>query len=102
MKDAPQAAPEDPDAGIDPGQRMAPDTLVAKASTVDSDFRGGSRAGHQLLESFLSQRGMHYQKEMSSPVTAWNSCSRLQPLFHLWRRFHPPGAPRCAGSPRGD
>jgi len=38
----------------------------------------GSRAGaEQMLETFLAYRGKNYSREMSSPVTATESCSRL-------------------------
>ena len=32
---------------------------------------------HQTLESFLRERGLHYQTEMSSPNSAPTSCSRM-------------------------
>jgi deoxyribodipyrimidine photo-lyase len=38
---------------------------------------GGRREGLKLLQGFLSERGEAYTKEMSSPVTAFESCSRL-------------------------
>ena len=38
---------------------------------------GGRKEGLSLLESFLYSRGENYTKEMSSPVTAYESCSRL-------------------------
>lgn len=41
--------------------------------------RGGERAAHALLESFLERRGERYHREMSSPLTAAESCSRLSP-----------------------
>ncbi|MEL6766436.1 MAG: FAD-binding domain-containing protein [Pseudomonadota bacterium] len=37
------------------------------------------RDGRHLLESFLMKRGEHYRREMSSPVTAYDACSRLSP-----------------------
>ena len=40
---------------------------------------GGERAAHESLTSFLEQRGRRYTREMSSPVTAFDSCSRLSP-----------------------
>lgn len=40
---------------------------------------GGRTAGEALLESFLHSRGETYQAGMSSPVTAWEACSRLSP-----------------------
>lgn len=39
--------------------------------------KGGRSEGLKLLNSFLYQRGEGYSKEMSSPVTAFESCSRL-------------------------
>ena len=38
---------------------------------------GGRAAGLGELRSFLEERGEGYTKEMSSPVTAFTSCSRL-------------------------
>lgn len=39
--------------------------------------KGGRIEGLKLLNSFLYERGEGYTKEMSSPVTAFESCSRL-------------------------
>ncbi len=61
---------------------------------------GGRAAGLANLESFLEERGRNYRFQMSSPVTAFDACSRLSP--HLtwgtvsmrevaqatWRRLH--------------
>ncbi|MEL6921926.1 MAG: deoxyribodipyrimidine photo-lyase, partial [Pseudomonadota bacterium] len=38
---------------------------------------GGRREGVQALQTFLEYRGRNYQKEMSSPLTAQDACSRL-------------------------
>ena len=38
---------------------------------------GGRTEGLRLLNSFLTERGEGYQKGMSSPVTAFEQCSRL-------------------------
>jgi len=43
--------------------------------------KGGSHHAHDLLNTFLEVRGENYQKEMSSPITAEKSCSRLSPHF---------------------
>ena len=43
--------------------------------------KGGRSAALQLLHSFLYERGEGYTKEMSSPVTAFDSCSRLSAHF---------------------
>jgi deoxyribodipyrimidine photo-lyase len=39
--------------------------------------RGGRRQAESLLEGFLLARGQRYNKELSSPVTAFEACSRL-------------------------
>lgn len=41
--------------------------------------RGGRMAGVECLRSFLEHRGRSYQKEMSSPLTGADACSRLSP-----------------------
>lgn len=41
--------------------------------------KGGRQEGLKLLNSFLFERGESYSKAMSSPVTAFDSCSRLSP-----------------------
>lgn len=41
--------------------------------------RGGRQSAKALLDSFLHSRGQGYTKEMSSPLTAFDSCSRLSP-----------------------
>ena len=38
---------------------------------------GGRTAAIQCLNSFFGKRGINYQREMSSPLTAYDSCSRL-------------------------
>ncbi len=43
--------------------------------------RGGGREALETLDSFLSARGVRYHMEMSSPVTAEASCSRLSPYL---------------------
>ncbi len=41
--------------------------------------RGGRAAGVELLQSFLEDRGRTYRTAMSSPVSAFEACSRLSP-----------------------
>ena len=43
--------------------------------------KGGPSNAWATLESFLQIRGRFYSKEMSSPTTAWESCSRLSPYL---------------------
>lgn len=40
-------------------------------------LRGGESAAWDCLESFIGHRGRRYHREMSSPNTAYTSCSRL-------------------------
>ena len=44
-------------------------------------LRGGSHNAEALLASFLNERGVDYRKGMSSPVSAWEACSRLSPYL---------------------
>jgi deoxyribodipyrimidine photo-lyase len=39
--------------------------------------RGGEARALATLESFLQRRGERYSDELSSPLTGWDSCSRL-------------------------
>jgi deoxyribodipyrimidine photo-lyase len=41
--------------------------------------KGGRSQGLQSFSSFILERGKHYSYHMSSPLTAFNSCSRLSP-----------------------
>ena len=41
--------------------------------------KGGSNSARTLLESFLQKRGQNYSKEISSPLLAYDSGSRLSP-----------------------
>ncbi len=44
---------------------------------------GNRKAADDLLESFLHARGRQYRRDMASPVTAENGCSRLSPYL-VW------------------
>ena len=41
--------------------------------------RGGRKKAYAILESFLYQRGFDYRTQMSSPLTAYDACSRISP-----------------------
>ena len=60
---------------------VAGNVAVAGLSLTGTDKparqRGGRLAGQAELHTFLQQRGQHYRFEMSSPVTAPQSCSRI-------------------------
>lgn len=66
-------------AGIEPGQ--IPTIAPLEASQIPCPQRqpGGRPAGVALLKSFIDHRGAAYHREMSSPLTAAQSCSRLSP-----------------------
>ena len=40
-------------------------------------YKGGESEAKKTMSSFLNNRGQHYSKEMSSPLSAFSSCSRL-------------------------
>lgn len=44
---------------------------------------GGRTHALEYLDSFLNHRGEHYSSQMSSPTTAYDSCSRLSPYLSL-------------------
>jgi deoxyribodipyrimidine photo-lyase len=64
--DWPNAIPTYDDLGL------APDPCPYRQS-------GGRTAALSTLASFLNERGRDYRFQMSSPVTAFDSCSRLSP-----------------------
>ncbi len=42
---------------------------------------GGSTHAQETLQTFLHRRGVNYRAAMSSPLTAWEECSRLSPYL---------------------
>lgn len=54
-----------------------PEELGLAADGLIEKQTGGRTEALKLLNSFLYERGEGYTKEMSSPLTAFNSCSRL-------------------------
>ncbi len=46
---------------------------------VNSIQKGGSKVANDNMLSFLNNRGVFYRAQMSSPITAETSCSRLSP-----------------------
>lgn len=51
--------------------------LGLSESPRDLDIEGGEAAAQRTLASFVEGRGARYHREMSSPNTAYTSCSRL-------------------------
>ena len=64
----------------DPGEPPTAAALGATAHAARSHaVRGGEREAHTTLASFLAERGVDYRRAMSSPVTAFEACSRISP-----------------------
>ena len=70
-----------PIAGIEPGLIPTAQQLGLAEDPCPGRQRGGRAAGLGLLSSFLDRRGANYHREMSSPISAEGSCSRLS--LHL-------------------
>ena len=70
-----------PLAGVDPGAIPTSDDLQLAADPCPHRQTGGRAAATALLDSFLQTRGRDYRREMSSPVSAFDACSRLSPHF---------------------
>ena len=54
-----------------------PEQLDLESDRSKSIQKGGRAEALKLLSSFINVRGEYYQSEMSSPLTAIDSCSRL-------------------------
>jgi deoxyribodipyrimidine photo-lyase len=67
--------------GLESAGILAPSALGLGELRGTGGQRGGEAAGHAVLDEFLFERGHAYQRAMSSPVTAWESCSRLSPYL---------------------
>ena len=64
---------------VRPGPIPSVRDLPLERSAHEALQAGGEAAAHRTLRSFLYQRGRRYRREMSSPVTAFTSCSRISP-----------------------
>ena len=65
--------------GFDPGALPTLDGLDLPPTTIVDRQPGGSAAAHDLLRTFLHERGEDYRRAMSSPLTGRDACSRLSP-----------------------
>ena len=77
LLEAPVALP--PLAGIAPRELPSAADLGLAADPCPARQRGGRQAGLELLDGFLRQRGRSYHRRLSSPLTAFEGCSRLSP-----------------------
>ena len=62
-----------------PGEIMTAEELGLSSVTQREVQEGGESLAHACLDSFLHTRGTRYRTEMSSPVTAYQACSRISP-----------------------
>jgi deoxyribodipyrimidine photo-lyase len=60
--------------------RSAAELGVAGSSRPQA-WRGGERQAQVALHSFLHERGFNYRREMSSPTTGFDACSRISPYL---------------------
>jgi deoxyribodipyrimidine photo-lyase len=70
-----------PYAGIDPLDIPSIKELGLEPAPQTEVQHGGESIAHETLASFLETRGAGYRYEMSSPVLAGDSCSRLSPYL---------------------
>jgi len=80
MREPVVAVPErvvHPGARLEPGPLPSAEELGLDVGERSVDIVGGEGEGWRVLKSFLDGRGARYHREMSSPVTAYDSCSRL-------------------------
>jgi len=64
---------------VRPGRIPTCDDLGLPRGPYEAIQDGGEAAAHRTLDSFLHRRGRKYRREMSSPLTAFRSCSRISP-----------------------
>lgn len=64
---------------LDPPARLTPVAAPLRSDPLQlpATAEGGEAHAHRTLATFLASRGRRYHREMSSPVTAFESCSRL-------------------------
>ncbi len=75
---APRLEPLD---GIEPGPIPTAADLGLAPDPCSGRQKGGAIRAADCLYTFLHERGQPYRKAMSSPVTAYDACSRLSPHF---------------------
>lgn len=64
---------------VDPGAMPPAQLPWLRVDDCPGRQHGGRSAALRSLHSFLSERGGNYHRELSSPLTAAESCSRLSP-----------------------
>ncbi|MEM8700637.1 MAG: deoxyribodipyrimidine photo-lyase [Pseudomonadota bacterium] len=80
MAEAPIDPPHlEPLSGVDPGHPPAARDLGLADDPCPARQRGSRTNALSTLESFLFSRGKRYRAAMSTPVRAFDACSRLSP-----------------------
>ncbi|MGC6472297.1 MAG: FAD-binding domain-containing protein [Parvibaculales bacterium] len=75
-------APTPPPAALSTSDRLPePSELGLEPDPCPARLPGGRQAGQNMMDSFLQERGQFYRKQMSSPLTAFDACSRLSPYL---------------------
>ncbi len=67
--------------GVEPGPIPTHKTAGLLPNHRQLQQQGGERHASATLESFLYERGTNYTRAMSSPLTAWDECSRISPYL---------------------
>ncbi len=63
-------------------ERLPTASQLKLDGSVSEDMQTGGRTNAlKTMNSFFEGRGQKYSKEMSSPVSAYNSCSRISPYI---------------------
>jgi deoxyribodipyrimidine photo-lyase len=62
---------------IDPGPMPTLRDLEVTPETMEYRQRGGEIAGRATMQSWLTERVGGYERNLSSPNTGWDGCSRL-------------------------
>ncbi len=60
---------------------QSPESFALKDDGLINRQTGGESEAIKVLNSFLSDRSREYLQGLSSPLTAWDSCSRLSPYL---------------------
>lgn len=66
---------------VDSGRLQSAEELGLTPTNKEHLQAGGVAEANQVLSSFLEYRGQDYSSSMSSPVTAFEGCSRLSPYI---------------------
>ena len=66
---------------VDMGDIPTSEHLGLEPDGINMVQRGGETIAHTTIRSFLHARGKYYHRAMSSPVTAYDACSRISPYM---------------------